>query len=362
MKYLYLFLIFFNILGLENDVEIDLPPDIGQGDCCLNDFQDIEIDDFVNVDRGIKKNKIIGLMQVRNEAAIVEVALRSMAVYTDSIIVLDDNSTDDTLAIVKNLAKDLNIERIIENSQSAWLYKTELDNKQALIDAARALGGTHFIHLDADEILTANCATDNWLRNRILSLKPGQVISLRMIHLWKGVDYYRDDNQLTPRNLGITAFMCDDGVCNMKDNKNISNAGFIHIGRLPITKNIVNINDSEHYIMHFKFVNFEFLKIKIAWYMCLERIRLNENLSGKQSIRTVEDINKSYNFYQPCFKDEHIVLRPLKTAWLNYSFFKPEPFFNQHLWRKKEIKDWFNKFGIEYFRELNIWGIGIDWN
>ena len=95
--------------------------------------------------------------------------------------------------------------------------------------------------------------------------------------------------------------------------------------------------------------------------MCLERIRLNENLSVKFPNRTIEDINKYYCYYQHCFKDEHIVLRPMRPEWIDYNFFKPQVFYKQHIHRKKEIKNWFNKFGIDYFKELDIWNIGINW-
>ncbi|MDR3647108.1 MAG: glycosyltransferase family 2 protein [Candidatus Babeliales bacterium] len=315
----------------------------------------------VNMNNTCITPKIIGLMQVRNESPIIEVALRAMAVYTDSIVVLDDDSADNTVAIIKSLSKELNIEKIIEKKECAWFYKTELDSKQELLNAARSLGGTHFIHLDADEILTSNCAKDNWLRKKILALDRGQVLVLRMIHPWKGVDYYRDDEHMTPNKLGIGAFMHDDGVCSMKDNKNTSSSGFIHIGRFPVTKNIVSINDVEHCIIHFKFVNFEDMRIKIAWYMCLERIRLIENLSLKHPNRTIENINKYYSYYQPFFEDEHIVLRPMRNTWLNYKFFNPDVFHKQHIWRKKEIRNWFKKHGISYFKKLNIWNLGINW-
>lgn len=305
--------------------------------------------------------KIIGLMQVRNEAPIVETALRAMAVYTDSIVVLDDNSADNTLEIINSLKNELNIEQIIEKKECAWFYKTELDSKQELLDVARSLGGTHFIHLDADEILSANCAKDNWLRNQILALEQGQVLVLRMIHPWKGIDFYRDDAHMSPNKLGIGAFMYDDGICNMKDNKNTSSSGFIHIGRFPTTKKITYIKDIEHCIIHFKFVNFEDVKIKIAWYMCLERIRLTENLSLKFPNRTIKDINQYYSYYEPCFKAEHIVLRPMKPEWLSYNFFKAHVFYKQHIHRKQELKNWFSKYGINYFKKLNIWDFGIDW-
>ena len=62
---------------------------------------------------GARDPKIIGLMQVRNEATIIEQTLRILALYTDSIIVLDDASDDETVDVVKKLAQELNIEKII---------------------------------------------------------------------------------------------------------------------------------------------------------------------------------------------------------------------------------------------------------
>lgn len=306
--------------------------------------------------------KIIGLMQVRNEESIIEQSLKALAMYTDAIVILDDCSSDKTLEIVESLKEKLNIEKIIKNSESAWMYKTELHNKQLLLDSGRSLSGTHFIYLDADEFFSANCLENNWLKNQILSLEKGQVATMRVVDTWKGIDYYRDDTHISPNKVGFGVIMYDDGVCNWFENFKTSPSGFIHSGRFPVCNEVINIKDGEHFLIHFKYVDFNFLKIKIAWYMCLERIRLTENLSQSKPDRTIADINKYYSFYQPCFQDEHIVLRPFKKIWLNYPDFDLKPFYKQHVWRKKEILTWFNQYGKDYFKELNIWNIGIDWN
>lgn len=294
--------------------------------------------------------KFVGLMQVRNEAPIVEMSLRAMAQYTDAIVILDDGSVDETVSIIKSLTEELKIEKIILNNQSAWENKSELYNKQLLIDAARQIEATHFIHLDADEILSAKCLENNWLKNKMLSLEKGEALSLRMIHPWKGIEYYRDDAHISPNKLGIIGFMHDDGVSTIYDNKKISESGFIHVGRLPITSKVLVCHDVEYCILHFKFIDFNFLKTKIAWYMCLEKIRLEEDKT-----RTVDDINAYYSHYKPCFKEENIVLRPIKKEWLNYSFLDYSVFINQSHWRKQEIEKWLERYSKEFFQPLDIW-------
>ena len=44
-------------------------------------------------------SKIVGLMMVRNESAIIEQTLRALAVYTDALVILDDASCDNTVDI-----------------------------------------------------------------------------------------------------------------------------------------------------------------------------------------------------------------------------------------------------------------------
>lgn len=139
------------------------------------------------------ESKIVGMVQMRNEALIIEQCLRGLAQYTDSIVVLDDASEDQSVEIVKSLADELKIERIICNKKSGWEHSTEMDLRDLLIHTARSIGATHFIQLDADELLSARCMKNKWLKRKILSLKKGQVLNLPMIHPWKSIHYYRND-------------------------------------------------------------------------------------------------------------------------------------------------------------------------
>lgn len=309
--------------------------------------------------------KIIGLVPMRNEATIAEQCLRALAVYADAIIVLDDASTDGTVALLERLATELPIVQIIKNDESAHEYKIEADNRQALLDAGRAFGGTHFIVLDADEMFTANCTQGNWLRNQIVAMHPGQVMNFKMPHLWKGMDYYRnDDSRWSPDNCWCGCIFCDDGKASMKDNQKDSFSGFIHMNRLPgkryNTEPDIFIQDINYSLVHFRFCNWHNIEIKRVWYMCLEMIRAKENLSMRQKNRGAGHINAFYKVIED-YSEANMILEPISPAWFDYPFFNKECFMQDITWRTAQIIEWFKHYGVEFFKPLDIWRT-IDWH
>ena len=108
--------------------------------------------------------KIVGLVPVRNEARRITFCLRALAIFTDSIIVLDDMSTDNTVVVVRGLSQECKIERII--TKSAW-DRNETADRNALLVNGREIGGTHFVVIDADEAFTGNLADGNELRTQV---------------------------------------------------------------------------------------------------------------------------------------------------------------------------------------------------
>src|SRR5690606_10034848 len=131
----------------------------------------------------ITKPKIVGLMQVRNEEPIIYQHLKALSLYTDAIVIVDDASIDSTPLIIKSFQQDFNIKRFIQRTIATRDSGNESDNATLLLRLGREIGGTHFIVIDADEMFTANCLENNFLRNEILSLKPGEKISMWWIQL-----------------------------------------------------------------------------------------------------------------------------------------------------------------------------------
>jgi hypothetical protein len=177
--------------------------------------------------------KIIGLVPVRNEEARISFCLHALALVTDAIIVLDDNSDDRTVQVVEGLAAECNVEHIIKKEGQTW-FRNETGDRNLLLLEGRARGGTHFIVLDADEAFTGNLVDSGELRAQIYELEVGQSLALHWIQLWKSIHYYRTDRLFdgTGKQHGILSGSCmacifhDDGVA-------LYEGDFIHTRRIP---------------------------------------------------------------------------------------------------------------------------------
>jgi glycosyltransferase involved in cell wall biosynthesis len=288
-----------------------------------------------------KQPKIVALMQVRNEQNFLRQCLLALRYYTDAIVILDDDSTDATLDIINSLVEECHIEKIIQNTQ--WKDWAEPSNKNKLLSAAREIGGTHMIIIDADEMFSANYRDGDYLRRKILSLQPGDAMGVCWINLWRSLDVYRDDESVWVPRDNIRIF-CDNGVAYYPE-------GFLHGSPVPQGLNGIYYpsRDLTHGLLHFQFVNWQNLLIKQAWYRCLEHIHDPQ--------KSIEHINLSYGQS----KDErNIKFNKAHKEWLEYPFFDKSVFEQPELWRKKQVLDWFAKYGREFFKDLDIWD--IDWD
>lgn len=298
-----------------------------------------------------RPKKIVGLVPVRNEAPYIDQCMRALACYTDAIIVLDDASTDNTVAVVESVAKECHVERIIK--KEIW-YRNEPGDRNKLLQAGREIGGTHFIVLDADEMFTAQCLKENILRTKILAMEPGDKMVFHWIRLWKSIDTFRlesDEKQKRPNGekktfCDIRAFIfCDD-------NQSSYHSGFIHTSRVPTTLTagtISGIGDATVYgVLHFQAVNWRNMRVRQAWYRCLEHIRAPE-----------KDVNPINLRYAASESDDNSTLNSSCTAWFEYSFFNRKAYEAPEQWREKQILAWFTQYGMRFFADLDIWD--IDW-
>ncbi len=283
-----------------------------------------------------KQPFIVGLMPVRNESAIIDQSLRALACYTDAIVVLDDASEDNTLAIIESLATECKIKAIIK--KTIW-HRDEPGDKNLLLKAGRELGGTHFIVIDADEMFTANFAQNNFLKNLILRLNPGDRLAFYMFHIWKHSGQYRHYEPAQKEMI-----FCDDGISGY-------NSDFIHTPRVPISKQgaLLILENCKYGIMHFEPINFRNLRIKYAWYMCLHKIR--------KSKFTDEQLNE---FYAQLLDDSAIALHATHADWFAYPFYD-EKAYHASRWEEQHVIDWIKEYGRDYFASLAIWDVDAAW-
>jgi glycosyltransferase involved in cell wall biosynthesis/predicted O-methyltransferase YrrM len=284
--------------------------------------------------------KIVALIPVKNEAVRISFCLKAVASFADAICIYDDDSDDNTLEIIESLSSECRVERVIRNRY--WHYD-EGKYRQALLDAGREIGGTHFIVLDADEAFTSNLSRNNFLKEMILSLKPGDHLQLVWIQLWRSVAYYRHDRSVWTNNYKSFVF-ADDGKCTYTDQQ-------FHLLRVPsdLTGRAYRIEGYETGVLHFQFINWRNLLIKQAWYRCLELI-LNPE-------KPIDEINR---LYAPSKDERDIQLQPANPAWFRYyDFFNAEVLMKSESWRERQIISWFEQYGRDYFAGLDIWD--IDW-
>lgn len=315
--------------------------------------------------------KIVALVQVRNEEILIRSCLRALSYYVDAFVILDDFSQDNTVAILKSLQKnELNIETILYNDASAWQVKTEHYNRQKLLEAGRAVGGTHFVMVDADEMFVSQCRHENWLRNKILSLKKGQVLRVPWITLWGDPFYYRADAEYHPlKSRLVPVAFCDDGVSSYMSNPSGSHSGIIHVSCIPHNlkrvrgvQPFVMVRDITKGLLHFKWANFATVDTKRAWYMCLELIRLNEKYTLEQYKSNAQKINKFYREreFHGTFPDQR---KNVPTKKLSNKVYAGYPFFKKNIYkrfnpaRQHELVSWFQQYGKPYFKELAIWDV-----
>lgn len=321
---------------------------------------------FIAVRAQDRPMKIVGLVAARNESSIIEPCLRAMASYTDAIVVLDDVSSDHTVEVVESLRDECNVVEII--AKTVWT-RDERADKQALLDAGRRAGGTHFLLLDADEMFTACCLENNWLRSRIAEMQPGQIMMFPMMNVWDGVDYYRDDDLCNPRSWkwsAITGVLCDDGVCDYSENPAWGPSGSMHISRAPANRMRgdyppnIKIADLNYGLLHYKSVNLQDIEAKKVWYMLLEFIRVQEeNANDFTAQERAAKINAFYRqeFASMLCDASAIRLSHVPESWIRYPWFDASYFSKGNPYRKADIVHWFKTYGAEYFAHLAIWDI-----
>jgi len=285
-----------------------------------------------------QKPKIVGLVPMRNESLVIEQCLRCLSLYTDAIVVFDDASEDNTVEIVEALAEECNVERIIK--KKVW-KRDEASDKSLLLNAGREIGGTHFIFLDADEMFTANCLKNNFLRKKILALQPGDSVRMPWIQLWGGTDTYRIDDGITFK----VFIFCDEEACGIKNEKK----KFIHIKRVPENLSGKEEHIKTHGVLHFQSINIKNMAIRESWYRCIERVRHSE------AEMPTEIINKRYKYMT---NESGLQLETVPRSWYKgYDFFDASAYEKLDLWKRDQIYKWFDEYGFEFFADLDLPGL-----
>ena len=286
--------------------------------------------------RSAARPAVICITPVKNEAWILDAFLRGATEWADEIILADQCSTDDSLAIARSFSKV----RIISNSSKGF---NEPERQSLLISAAREKPGPKIIiAIDADEMLSpAWQETADW--QRVLSAPAGSAFGLRWLNV--GPDF-------TDGSDGEYAVPCiyiDDGRPHV--------GAAIHSPRIPVAAGATVVALGEIRLLHFNFVDSRRLAAKRRWYMCLERIKFPE--------KSLVQIHDKYDY---AGVHSRIPRSPIPDAWLErmakmgvsaQKLCRTDA--DGFYWYDREVRGWLEQYGADKFAYLPIWEEGLPW-
>ena len=96
--------------------------------------------------------KITGIYRVKNESRFIEQSLKSVMDICTEIIILDDNSSDDTVEICSS------IDKVTEIIKQKELPLNETRDRNYLFEKARKGNPEFILSVDGDEIFMPNAS------------------------------------------------------------------------------------------------------------------------------------------------------------------------------------------------------------
>jgi hypothetical protein len=282
----------------------------------------------------------ICLTATKNEDWIIHLFLQVMSHIADHIIILDQNSTDDTRNICKRFDKVI----LLENKSPVF---NEPERQKMLIDAARKLFPNEKLLLtfDCDDIPSANILYSKEWEEIIQVASPGAAINLQNICLY-GSPYEYKTNRINIRGLSYIPY-------GMVDN-NLPHAGAnIHTPRIPFSRNIPAIELKEIVSLHYQFVDVNRALAKQMWYMCYEKLT-SPNIPSKKIIERYDWTMRQVHKWKPqkCPQEWY-------TGWENLGIDLNGTKKQKYFWWTWDVLRYFDKFGEIYFKDLPIWD--YDW-
>jgi len=165
------------------------------------------------------KHLVIALVRMRNSARSLRHFLRALSMFVHRIIILDDGSVDASLQIAEGAAEEFRVASVLRKQERADTEEDAWADMQRLLEEGRRAGGTHFVVLHTDEVLSTSWLHGLWWQS-LRALDVGESLSVPWVHFWKSLRYARADWMMShqgPRSLRIVdvAFR-DDGRCRYK--------------------------------------------------------------------------------------------------------------------------------------------------
>ena len=132
------------------------------------------------------KSKIVTVYRLKNEEKWIKKSLESVSSFCDSIVILDNGSTDNTLKICKDSP---NVVDIVEQPNLPF---DETRDRNTLLQKALELKPDYILSMDGDEILMPN--SKEILEEELEILYPNSnVFTFQFLYMWDKFNQYRYD-------------------------------------------------------------------------------------------------------------------------------------------------------------------------
>jgi len=272
--------------------------------------------------------KIVALMHVKNEAAILPYTIPPLQQVVDDVLVLDTGSTDETVLLLDRFS--VQVRRTIGEycDYGSW--------RNQLVEWARNENATHQVWFDADECFSA-AVTPQSLRRLVMPLRPGHKLALEWITMWKSLHAMRCDGEW--HQLLKDFVFCDDG-------RSAFTGTGPHTARTPghNSRSLWTVTPpAKAAVLHLQFVDFASVQMKQAWYRCHDYVEGDSALA----------VNERYSI---TMDGPHVRTKPVPDAWLE-SMSLPSGPLRSPPWRLAQIVQLFDKHGIATFEPLEIWHV-----
>lgn len=278
----------------------------------------------------MSKPNIICVVSVRNDSWILKNFLECATKWADWVIVGDHNSTDNSVEIAQQFDC---VKTIFHEPSSSFLSR----RRDLLVEARKIPGPRIIFILDSDEMISANWSeSPDW--RTILNAEPGVCFSFEWVELRAGL---RDASVFW-----MPTIFVDDG-------SEYPAGEAIHESRVPITRfGLTKLYDIK--LLHYAMIDPVKIFSKHRYYKCYEFIELKKR-PWALDVYYQDTTYKTYN----------APLIPVKDEWLEgYNWlnkYKEDKQQGQDAyWYDAEVLNYFDLYGVEKFRRLNIWD--VDWN
>lgn len=278
--------------------------------------------------------KLIALTPVRQDAWSLGASARAVLQWCDALIVCENAKWADP-AVAAALPDDPRITRLVSDAP-AW---DEADIRLAMLETGRRMGGTHFALADADEILTGNLI--GAVRDMAHALAPGDGLRLPWLHLWRGLDQYRDDESPFGRQAHTSVLFRDHPSLTYRH----ADDGYqIHM-RAPAGVAFTELRARDAGLMHMQHVSWRRVVAKQVMQRLVEHLRWGGS-------RSVKEINIRY---RPTTDETGLKLRDVLGEWWpdgvrQFIDLNAEP------WQEAEVKRLLAEHGRERFAGLDLMG------